>query len=92
MRGGAERLKMQAQSQFGGAARRFKITQIGDSDVGKSCLLLRFTEGRFNEAYLTTLGVDYKNKTVKSEDGMVPEEVRRLSRRFLIFKSCPAVC
>lgn len=39
---------------------------VGDSSVGKSCLLLRFADDQFNENYMTTIGVDFRFKTVKS--------------------------
>lgn len=40
----------------------FKILIIGDSGVGKSCLMLRFCDDTFNEKQLATIGVDFKVK------------------------------
>ena len=37
----------------------FKIVLIGDTGVGKSCLLLRFADDQFLETYVTTIGVDF---------------------------------
>jgi small GTP-binding protein len=37
-----------------------KLLLIGDSGVGKSCLLLRFTDNNFNDSYITTIGIDFK--------------------------------
>mmetsp|Transcript_10112 Transcript_10112/g.42490 ORF Transcript_10112/g.42490 Transcript_10112/m.42490 type:complete len:84 (+) Transcript_10112:242-493(+) len=37
----------------------FKLLLIGDSSVGKSCLLLRFSDGSFNESQMSTIGVDF---------------------------------
>jgi len=42
----------------------FKILLIGDSGVGKSCLLLRFCDDTFSDGYQSTLGVDFKFKTI----------------------------
>ena len=42
----------------------FKIVVIGDSGVGKSCIMLRFTEDVFNESFISTIGIDFKVRTI----------------------------
>jgi len=41
-----------------------KLLLIGDSGVGKSCLLLRFCEDSFTPSFITTIGIDFKVRTV----------------------------
>ena len=43
----------------------FKYLVIGNSGVGKSCLLIRFTEDYFCDNYITTIGVDFKIKSLE---------------------------
>ncbi|SCU78646.1 LADA_0A06678g1_1 [Lachancea dasiensis] len=42
-----------------------KILLVGDSGVGKSCLLVRFVEDKFSPSFITTIGIDFKIKTVE---------------------------
>ena len=46
----------------------FKITSVGNSEVGKSCLIKRYCEGRFVKRYISTIGVDYGVKKLTLKD------------------------
>ena len=46
----------------------FKILLIGDSGVGKSSILLQFTDGYFNENLSSTIGVDFRIKVIELDD------------------------
>jgi Ras-related protein Rab-18 len=45
-----------------------KILIIGESGVGKSSLLLRFTDDMFDPMLSATIGVDFKVKTINVND------------------------
>ncbi|ETV66537.1 hypothetical protein H257_16979 [Aphanomyces astaci] len=53
----------------------FKLVLIGDSGVGKSCLLLRFADDAFTESYITTIGVDFRFRTVKIDKKTVKLQI-----------------
>jgi len=40
---------------------------IGDTGVGKSCILLRFADDTFTDSYISTIGVDFRFRTVEIE-------------------------
>lgn len=44
----------------------FKILSIGNQEVGKSCLIKRYCEGRFVKRYISTIGIDYGVKKLDS--------------------------
>jgi len=48
-----------------------KIVTLGDSSIGKSSLIQKFTEEKFVYSQLPTIGVDYKFKTVNVESKKV---------------------
>jgi small GTP-binding protein len=43
----------------------YKLIVVGDAGVGKTALARRYTEGKFDESYVLTLGVDFFTKAVK---------------------------
>lgn len=43
----------------------FKLLLIGDSGVGKTCLLFRYVEDTFNSTFISTIGIDFKIKTIE---------------------------
>ena len=48
----------------------FKVLLLGDTDVGKSSLILRYTEETFNSKLVNSIGVDFKMKK-KEIDGKI---------------------
>jgi small GTP-binding protein len=52
-----------------------KILVIGESAVGKSCLLLRYTDDKFQETFMTTIGVDFKTKFITVDNTPVKLQI-----------------
>lgn len=58
-----------SHEQSGGRGRRqkrnvFKVVLLGDSSVGKTCLLRRFVRNDFSSDYKATIGADFLSKDV----------------------------
>mmetsp|Transcript_3426 Transcript_3426/g.6054 ORF Transcript_3426/g.6054 Transcript_3426/m.6054 type:complete len:202 (+) Transcript_3426:211-816(+) len=53
----------------------FKMLLIGDSGVGKSCLLLRFADNTYNESHISTIGVDFKIRTIELDSKTIKLQI-----------------
>ena len=42
-----------------------RLLMVGDSSCGKTSLVLRFDQNVFSTKFVTTIGVDYRDKMVK---------------------------
>jgi Ras-related protein Rab-1A len=51
-----------------------KIVLVGDSGVGKSTLLLRYCDNIYNDTYISTIGVDFRIKTIE----YIKEEIKKI--------------
>ena len=48
-----------------------KILTLGDTMVGKSSIVLRFSEDKFDDNQFATIGIDFKTKYIKIADSSV---------------------
>jgi len=53
----------------------YKVVLIGDSGVGKSNLLSRFTRNEFNLESKTTIGVEFATKSISVENKVVKAQI-----------------
>merc|ERR1711990_783623 len=52
-----------------------KLLLIGDSGVGKSCLLCRYSDDVFNSNFITTIGIDFKIRTIESDGAKIKLQI-----------------
>jgi len=53
----------------------YKVVVIGDSGVGKSNLIERYTKDTFKEETKTTIGVEFGHKTIKVDDKVIKAQI-----------------
>ncbi len=53
----------------------FKFVLIGNTGVGKSCLLLRYADDEFTESFISTIGVDFRFRTSQIGDRTVKLQI-----------------
>ena len=47
----------------------YKVLLLGDSTVGKTCVLLKYTDKIFQETHMMTIGLDYRLKVMQLQSG-----------------------
>ncbi|GMT27188.1 hypothetical protein PFISCL1PPCAC_18485, partial [Pristionchus fissidentatus] len=52
-----------------------KLLLIGDSGVGKTCILHRFSDDCFNRVFISNIGIDFKIKTIEIQGKMVKLQI-----------------
>ena len=65
----------------------FKIVMIGYSGVGKSCILLRFADDKFNENFYATIGVDFRFKNITVDNKSVKLQIVRKKNKIINIKT-----
>ncbi|CAM9154723.1 unnamed protein product [Ectocarpus fasciculatus] len=52
-----------------------KCLMLGDTGVGKTCLLLRYADDEFSPRFITTIGIDFKLKMINVEGTVVKLQI-----------------
>ena len=58
-----------------------RLLMVGDSACGKTSLVLRFDQNVFSTKFVTTIGVDYRDKMVKVS---IPRSSSKVSQNILV--------
>jgi small GTP-binding protein len=69
--GGKAAFAMPDDKASGKRIYRFKIAVIGDPEVGKTSMILRFTENVFRKTYIMSIGVNVTTKLIELGDAQV---------------------
>ena len=69
----------------------FKLLVIGNSSVGKTSFLFRYADDSFTSAFVSTVGIDFKVKTVFRQDKRVKLQiwVSCCANHWRDFRKCP---
>ena len=72
----------------------FKILIIGNSSVGKTSFLFRYADDSFTPAFVSTVGIDFKVKTIYRNDKRIKLQiwVRHLLMYLVMRKRTPEDC
>ena len=55
----------------------YKILLLGDSGVGKSCIILQYTENNFSQNLMNSIGVDFKLKSIEVDGKIIKLQIVR---------------
>eukprot|EP00005_Dracoamoeba_jomungandri_P002737 CAMPEP_0174260234 /NCGR_PEP_ID=MMETSP0439-20130205/9325_1 /TAXON_ID=0 /ORGANISM="Stereomyxa ramosa, Strain Chinc5" /LENGTH=214 /DNA_ID=CAMNT_0015344433 /DNA_START=27 /DNA_END=671 /DNA_ORIENTATION=+ len=69
-----------------------KVGMVGDSEVGKTSLMVRYVEGKFDEDYICTLGVNFMEKTITIRNNVINFSIWDLGGQREFISMLPLVC
>jgi len=71
---------------------QIKVGMIGESQAGKTSLMVKYIEDKFDEDYIETLGVNFMEKTIKLRNVTVTLSVWDLGGQQEYINLMPLVC
>ncbi len=83
--------QIQATGDFTEYDYLLKFLCIGNNGVGKSCTILRFADDTYNDSYMSTIGVDFKLRTIELDEKTIkcqiwdvagPERFKRITSSY----------
>jgi len=69
-----------------------KVGMVGDSQIGKTSLMVKYVEGTFDEDYIQTLGVNFMEKSISIRNTEVTFSIWDLGGQKEFVNMLPLVC
>ncbi|EPZ36545.1 small GTPase [Rozella allomycis CSF55] len=69
-----------------------KVGMVGDSQIGKTSLMVKYVEGTFDEDYIQTLGVNFMEKTISIRNTEITFSIWDLGGQKEFINMLPLVC
>lgn len=69
-----------------------KVAMVGDPQIGKTSLMVKYVEGKFNEDYIQTLGVNFMEKTIDIQNTEIKFSIWDLGGQKQYMEMMPLVC
>eukprot|EP00727_Mastigamoeba_balamuthi_P002803 m51a1_g1252 putative small gtpase (204) ;mRNA; r:35630-36825 len=69
-----------------------KVAMLGDSQIGKTSLMVKYVEGSFDEDYIQTLGVNFMEKTITLRNNTITFSIWDLGGQREFANMMPLVC
>ncbi|KAF9437236.1 septum-promoting GTP-binding protein 1 [Entomortierella beljakovae] len=69
-----------------------KVGMVGDSQIGKTSLMVKYVEGSFDEDYVQTLGVNFMEKTISIRNTEITFSIWDLGGQREFVNMLPLVC
>jgi len=69
-----------------------KVGMVGDTQIGKTSLMVKYVEGNFNEDYIQTLGVNFMEKTISLRKTDITFSIWDLGGQQEYLHMLPLVC
>ncbi|KAI7280616.1 Septum-promoting GTP-binding protein [Hortaea werneckii] len=91
----------QSQGQYGNDQRQqaqknssvvIKVGMVGDAQIGKTSLMVKYVEGSWDEDYIQTLGVNFMEKTISIRNTEITFSIWDLGGQREFVNMLPLVC
>jgi len=69
-----------------------KVGMVGDAQIGKTSLMVKYVEGNFDEDYIQTLGVNFMEKTITIRNTEITFSIWDLGGQKEYVNMLPLVC